>query len=286
MSGSHRNPSGGYQIPDPGDGHGYRTSGGYRTNGYDGDGNPSGPYRTRGRSSSGSHRALTVESRWGWRMILVLLGAVAGVAACAIAIVLIVSRTSITTPVAKTTGPAAQKESASGEQTVVPDSCSLIANADAQRLVPQFTQTPSSASDTDTYSQCAWTDFAAGSGRQMTVEVRAILPSGGQSGTQVARQTFQNEQSGDASGKNGLDATQTVVAHRPLSGMGDEAYVTYSTDSTQAFGDGGVNIRITNLLLAVHFGGSDGKNPLSEQRSLDGATQAARNALKALSTRG
>ncbi len=273
---------------------GYRSSGGYRTNGYGGDGNPSGPYRSQGnpsgpyrnrRTSSGSHRAVTVEPRWGWRMTLVLLGAVAGVAACAMAIVLIMHRTS-SPATAKLSGPAAQKESAPSEATVVPDSCGLIANADAEKLVPQFTQTPSSASDTDTYSQCAWTDFATGGGRQLTVEVRAILASGGRSGTEGAKQTFQDEQSGDGSGKNSLDASQTVVAHRPLTGLGDEAYVVYSTDSSQAFGDGGVNIRVGNLLLAVHFGGADGSKPLGQDDALNGATDAARKALKALSTQG
>jgi hypothetical protein len=291
VSGSHhvsgpRPSNGGYRAPDPGDG--YRTSGGYRTNGYGGDGNPSGPYpyRGRSRSGSGSHRAAGADQRWGWRMAMVLCGAVVGVAACAMAIVLIMNRTTGTKAAAsKAAQPSAQTSAANGERTVVPDSCSMIANADAAKLVPNFTQTPSTASDTDTYSQCAWTDFAAGSGRQLTVEVRALVSAGGKSGVELAKQTFQSEASGDASGKNGLDATQTVVAHEPLSGLGNEAYVTYSTDSSQAFGDGGVNIRLGNTLLSVHFGGSDG-GPLSQQKATAGVTDAARKALKALETRG
>jgi len=273
-------------MPEAGDG--YRTSGGYRTNGYAGDGNPSGPYPYRGRAArtgSGSHRAVGTDQRWGWRMAMVLLGAVVGVAACAMAVVLIMNRSAHTKANAgRAAEPSAQTSTAGGERSVVPDSCSMIANADAERLVPGFTQTPSSASDSDTDSQCAWTDFAAGSGRQLTVEVRAMVASGGKSGTDLAKQTFQSEQAGDSTGKNGLDATQTVVAHQPLNGLGDEAYITYSTDSTQAFGDGGVNIRVGNTLLSVHFGGSDG-GPLSQQKAMAGATDAAQKALKVLETK-
>lgn len=278
MNGSQRTSSDEYRAND-GSG-GYGTIGGYRTS--------SGAYRAGGhRPASGSHRVVAGERRWGWRMALVLFGAVAGVAACALVVVLIMYRAS--SPL--TTRPnrvAVQNQSSSNsgnnskELPIVPDSCSLLTSQQATALVPGFQQNPSTASDTDQHSQCAWTDFSAGSGRQLTVELRAIAAAGGQSATATAHTTFQNEESGDVSGKNGLSTSQTIAAHQPISGLGDEAYLVYSQDSSQAYGDAGVNVRVANLLVTVHFGGASDGSPLDQQKAADGAKEATKHILEAL----
>lgn len=265
----YRTASGNYRTPD-----GYRTSGGYRTT--------SGSHRT----ASGSHRIAQSETRWGWRMALVLAGAVAGVAACAVMIVLVMGRAANTTGGGSARHATAQKESSnagSREFSIVPDSCTLITNDQATQLVDSFQQNPSTATDNDQHSQCVWTNFAAGAGRQLTVELRAIPASGGKSASATAHGIFVSEQAGDSSnGASPLDTSQTVAAHQPLSGFGAEAYLTYTSDTTQGFGEAWVNLRSGNLLVTVRYGGNAGGAPLDQQKSTEGAEQAAQHVLEAL----
>lgn len=273
---------GGYRAAgDPRESGGYRTADGYRT---------SGGYRTSSgghRPASGSHRVAD-DTRWGWRMALVIAGAVAGVAACAVVVVLVMGRAANSNANDSGHRAAAQKESSStaGKTfTIVPDSCTLVSKDEATKLVDSFQQNPSTASDTDQHSQCVWTDFTAGSGRQLTVELRLIGASGGRSATESAHEVFLREQAGDSSGGVApLDSSQTLAAHQPLNGFGSEAYLTYSQDSTQAFGETGVNVRTANLLVTVRYGGSSNSAPLDQQQATDGAQEAAKHVLTALAS--
>lgn len=258
----------GHRSPD-----GYRTSGGDRTS--------SGGHRTAG----GSHRSVRAETRWGWRMALVMAGAVAGVAACAVVVVLVMGRAAHTTGSGTDRRTTAQKESNVGskEFSIVPDSCALVGNDQATQLVDSFQQNPSTATDTDQHSQCVWTNFGNGTGRQLTVELRAIPAGGGKSASAAAHGIFAGEEAGDTSGSAGpLDTSQTLAAHQPLAGLGEEAYLTYSSDTSQAFGEAGVNLRSGNLLVTVRYGGNSGGAPLDQQKSTDGAKQAAQYVLQAL----
>jgi hypothetical protein len=269
---------GGYRaVGDPRESGGYRTADGHRT---------SGEYRTSSgghRLASGSHRA-TDDTGWGWRMALVIAGAVAGVAACAVAVVMIMGRAESSNASASGHRTTAQPESGTAGKvfTIVPDSCTLVSRDEATKLVDSFQQNPSTASDTDQHSQCVWTDFTAGSGRQLTVGLRLIGASGGRSAADSAHEVFLHEQAGDTSGGGQLDSSQTLAAHQPLSGLGAEAYLTYSQDSAQAFGETGVNVRTANLLVTVRYGGSSNGAPLDQQQATDGAKEATERVLTAL----
>lgn len=219
-------------------------------------------------------------------MALVMAGAVAGVAACAVVVVLVMGRAAHTTARGTDRHATAQKESnnvGSKEFSIVPDSCSLVTNDQATQLVDSFQQNPSTATDNDQHSQCVWTNFGNGTGRQLTVELRAIPAGGGKSASAAAHNVFASEESGDTSnGASPLDTSQTLAAHQPLAGLGDEAYLTYSSDTSQAFGEAGVNLRSGNLLVTVRYGGNSGGAPLDQQKSADGAKQATQYVLQAL----
>jgi hypothetical protein len=215
-----------------------------------------------------------------------------GVCLCAVVIVMVMNRAAGSGRGDDTArrGMVAQNERNNGGKkgtkiyTLVPDSCTMLTQQQAAALVSDFQQNPSPASDTDTYSECVWTDFAAGSGRQVLVELRVVGASGGRTADAAAHATFLSEQSGDTSGGGGISAGQTIAAHDPLAGFGNEAYLTYSEDSGQGFGQTAINMRVSNLLIAVRFGGSDGNGPLGQQSTDSGAKQAADDVLATLAS--
>lgn len=173
------------------------------------------------------------------------------------------------------------------ERSAVPDACTVVRAALASSLVPNADRTNLRSPDTtDTHTDCAWSQVGGSRSRQLTVELRAIQAAGGRSATVVARQTFQNEQRADQSGK-GLLPTQHVVARKVIVDLGDEAYVTYSSDKTQGLGEAIVNVRIVNIMVTVRYAGGDvtsaGKGkPLPQARTMSSATTVARQAVTAL----
>ena len=173
------------------------------------------------------------------------------------------------------------------ETGAVPDACTVVREELTNSLVPNADKTNMRSPDTtDKHTDCAWSQYGGVRSRQLTVELRAVQAAGGRSATEVARQTFQQELAADSSGK-GLLPTQRVVSRRVLVDLGDEAYVTYSTDKVQGLGEAIVNVRIVNVLVTVRYAGGDvprsGKAvPLPKQRSTDGATTAARQAVTTL----
>lgn len=283
MSDDHRTPSGGYRTPS---GEYRNASGGYRT--------PSGEYRTAGgdhRSASGSHR-VAPRSTSRWRLFLILSGVAAGVAVCVVsAVVVLTLGNHPSGPSGRVTAqqPGARQAQAapSGERAAVPDACSLVTDQQAEKLVPHFDRNQlNSASSTDTHSQCTWTLFS-NAGHQLTVELRVMAASGGESATGVAQQTFGKEQASDDAGKGGLSATLHITSHRPVEGVGDAAYVVYSVDDSkglgsQGFGDAGLNARVANVLVTVHYGGSEKDHPMGMDQTISGATETAKNLIHAL----
>jgi hypothetical protein len=255
----------------------------------------SGGYRT----ASGSHRAATgghhtVGAGGGsgggrpgrGRLLLILTGAVVGMAACAVAVVLVVAhqRTGRSGVIA----PQADRHSAtvSADRMVVPDSCGLVDDQFAGNLVPNFDRNQmTAASNTDQHSQCVWSQLSGDRRRQLTVELRAIAASGSSSGSAVATQQWTSEQADDLAGK-GLTSSQHVTAHRAVDGVGDAAYAAYNVDDSQGYGDAAVNVRLGNILITVHYGGSDGGSanatPLASGEAMDGAASAAQKVAKAL----
>jgi hypothetical protein len=167
------------------------------------------------------------------------------------------------------------------ESGTVPDACTVVRAGLANSLVPDADKTNLRSPDTtDTHTDCAWSQYGAARSRQLSVELRAVQPAGGRSATAVARQAFQDEWRADGSGK-GLLPTQHVVYRRVLVDLGDEAYVTYSSDRVQGLGEAIVNVRIVNVLVTVHYVGGDvrrsGKGvPLPQARTTSAATTVAR----------
>jgi hypothetical protein len=173
------------------------------------------------------------------------------------------------------------------ERGAVPDACTVVRAALANSLVPNADRTNLRSPDTtDTHTDCAWSAVGGQRSRQLTVELRSLRAAGGRSATVVARQTFQGEQRADESGK-GLPPTQRVVARKVIVDLGDEAYVTYSSDKVQGVGEAIVNVRIVNIMVTVRYAGGDvtraGKGrPLPQARTMDGATTVARQAVTTL----
>ena len=175
-----------------------------------------------------------------------------------------------------------------GERSVVPDACAVIRARLASDLVPAADRTNMRSPDTsDRHTECAWARYGTNGSRQLTVELRALQGANPSvSATTAARQRFQTEWRADGAGK-GLPATQRVVARKVIVDLGDEAYVTYSSDRVQSLGEAIVNVRVVNVLITVHYAGGDvrsgGKGvPLPKDPALPGATAAARQAVAAL----
>jgi hypothetical protein len=173
-----------------------------------------------------------------------------------------------------------------GERPVVPDSCGVIRVSLTRALVPDADKTNMRSPDTtDQHTECAWAEYGTSRTRTLTVELRALKAAGGATATTVARQSFQSEYQADSAGK-GLLATQRVVTRQVLVDLGDEAYVTYSSDKVQTLGEAIVNVRIVNVLVTVHYGGGDIRGtkgtPLSQTAAIKGATAAARQAAATL----
>ncbi|HEX6472575.1 MAG TPA: hypothetical protein VF069_26020 [Streptosporangiaceae bacterium] len=173
------------------------------------------------------------------------------------------------------------------ESGTVPDACTVVRAGLANSLVPDADRTNLRSPDTtDTHTDCAWSQYGATRSRQLSVELRAVQPAAGRSATAVARQTFQDEWRADGSGK-GLPPTQHVVYRRVLVDLGDEAYVTFSSDRAQGLGEAIVNVRIVNVLITVHYVGGDvrrsGKGvPLPQAHTTSAAVTVARQAATTL----
>ncbi|SNS18363.1 hypothetical protein [Actinomadura mexicana] len=262
-SGGYRTGSGGYRAE----------SGGYRTG--------SGGYRT------GSHRAR--ERRTGRRWAVVLGGAVAGVAVCGLAAFAVLTGVGASgdKSAGQVVGSGATDDSpaSKGERTAVPDSCTIVGDDLIGRLAPRSERT-----DADNYqgddqqNQCVWGAYAGEQRRQLTIELRAIAAGAAASPTDAARRTFATERTADESGK-GLLAGQKLTDKIRLTGVGDEGYIVYSVDRNQGSGEAIGNVRVANVLVTVHYSGSDKGDPLSSDAATGGATDVTKAVVTALSRR-
>ncbi|HEX2313802.1 MAG TPA: hypothetical protein VHJ17_08720 [Thermomonospora sp.] len=282
MSGSHR--SGGHRAA----GSGYRGAGGGYGRGREG----SGPYRDGGSGAyprgSGSHRIVRRRSPRR-RLTAVLLGAVAGVAACILAVFVILGATgggSGGTDDLANSGAASDTGGSvpAGERTVVPDACQTVSDDLAGELAPDADRTPSDTYQaSDRQNQCVWGAYTGKRKRVLTVELRAIAGSGGVPAADVASRTFRSEREADESGK-ALLTGQEVTDKRTVEGLGDEAYGVYALDDQQNSGEATVNVRAGNVLVTVHYSGTDGDEELTADAALDGAVAAAKEAVTALAS--
>lgn len=288
-SGDYRSGSGGYRTEGGG---GRSGSGGYGS-GSGGYASESGGYASGSgghragsggyRSGSGSHRV--ARERRGGRRGAVLLAAGATVAACALAVFVILhgvgGGSEHGTGQAVGSG-ADSSPTAGGERTEVPDSCSVVADDLVNRLAPGAERNPAdNYQNNEQQNGCVWGAYAGDNKRQLTVELRAIAGTASQTPTAVAQGTISSERSADESGKS-LLAGQELTEKSDLQGVGDEGYLVYSVDKGQGSGEAITNVRLANVLVTIHYSGSDGGDPLSSKDAGDGATEAAKTVLQAL----
>ncbi|NDU75122.1 hypothetical protein GWI34_21185 [Actinomadura sp. DSM 109109] len=295
MSGGHRsgNPRDSYRASgggqEPGSGPYQRETGPYGTGG---GGYRAGSGAHRGGSGgyrSGSHRVAR-ERRAGRRWAIVLGGGAAGVAVCGLAVFAVLSGVGASGDRSSTgqivgSGAADSAPGARGERAAVPDSCTIVGDDLIARLAPDSERTEAdNYQGDDQQNQCVWGAYAGERRRQLTIELRAITAGAGGSATDAARRTFATERAADESGKALLEGQELTDKIR-LTGVGDEGYIVYSVDDGQGSGEAVGNVRVANVLVTLHYSGSDKGDPLSSDAATDGATEVAKAVVAALSRR-
>ena len=172
------------------------------------------------------------------------------------------------------------------ERDVVPAACDTLSASIAARLAPDADRSAiAHTTESDRHSECAWGLYRSVRSRQLSVELRAVQASGGGSATDAAITTFQSEWQSDRAGKN-LAASVKVSDKRGVSGVGEQAYVVYTTDGTNEIGEAIANARIANVLVTVHYSGRDDHSvsglPMPTRTATDGALSAARDVISKL----
>ncbi|MFA1549103.1 hypothetical protein [Actinomadura chokoriensis] len=267
-SGGYRSGSGGYGA---GAGGRRTDSGGYRSG--------SGSYRT------GSHRVAR-ERRGGRRWAAVLAGLGAGVGVCVLAVFVILRGVGASDGKdggqVVGSGAAESSPTAKGERSLVPDSCTIVGQDLVDRLAPGSERTQAdSYQSNERQNQCVWGAYAGDTKRQLTLELRAIAGSAEQTPTDAATRTFTSERTADESGK-GLLPGQKLTDKIRLDGVGDDGYLVYSVDDKQGGGEAVGNVRIANVLITIHYSGSDDGDPLSSKSATGGATEVAKSVIQTL----
>ncbi|CNF16374.1 Uncharacterised protein [Mycobacterium tuberculosis] len=274
-SGGYRSESGGYGT----DTGGYRTgergrrpgSGGYRSD--------TGGYRT------GSHRVARDRDggrRWG----LILGGIAAGIGVCVLAVVVILGGVGASGDKEGGdivgSGAAESSPTAKGERALVPDACTIVGQDLIDRLAPGSERTQAdNYQSSERQNQCVWGAYAGETKRQLTVELRAIAGSSTETPTDVATKTFTTERTADESGKALLPGQKLTDKIR-LKNVGDDGYIVYSVDGKQGAGEAVGNVRLTNILITIHYSGSNDGDPLSSKAATDGTTEVGKAVVQAL----
>ncbi|TMR07132.1 hypothetical protein ETD83_01545 [Actinomadura soli] len=251
----------------------------------------SGPYRSgsggyhTGGYHTGSHRV--VRDRRTGRRWAVILGTVgAGIGICVLAVVAVLTGVGASGDPddGRAVGSAATESAPvpKGERTAVPDSCAIVAQDLVDRLAPgaQRTEADNYQGD-EQQNQCVWGAYAGDAKRQLTIELRAVPGTGAQTATDAARARFTSERAADESGK-ALLAGQKLTDKARLTGVGDDGYVVYSVDDGQGSGEAVGNVRLGNVLITIHYSGSDDGEPLSSQNARGGAVDVAKAVIQSL----
>lgn len=278
-SGPYQRETGPYQA-----GGGSRTgTGGYRTGtgGYRADGG----YPRGGGSRTGSHRVAR-RRRGGRRWTAILAGVGAGAGVCVLAVFVVLSGVggSGEKDGGQIVGSGATEHSpaAKGERTLVPDSCTIVGQGLIDRLAPGSERTQAdNYQGNDQQNQCVWGAYTGDNKRQLTIELRAIAGSGGQTPTDAAVRTFTSERAADESGK-ALLSGQKLAEKIRLTGVGDDGYIVYSADDGQGAGEAIGNVRLVNVLITIHYSGSNSGDPLPPKAATGGATEVAKAVVETL----
>ncbi|MDL4776228.1 hypothetical protein [Actinomadura xylanilytica] len=223
------------------------------------------------------------ERRTGRRWAIILGGVAAGAGACALAAFAILSGVGASGErgSGQIMGGAAESSPMSSERSLVPDACE-VADKVAGELAPGADRNQGdNYQGNDRQSQCVWGAYTGDRKRQLNVELRAIEGTPEQSPTDAARRSFEAERKADESGK-ALLAGQELTDKTRLTDLGDEGYVVYSVDKGQGAGEAVANARVVNVLVTVHYAGSNGSSPLGASDAMDGAVEAVRDVAGAL----
>jgi hypothetical protein len=171
------------------------------------------------------------------------------------------------------------------ERDAVPVACDTLSAGIADALAPGADRSATVATQSDQHSECSWSLYGATRSRQLNVELRALPASGGTPATDVAISTFNDEWRSDRDGKDLAD-TAKVHDSRGVTGVGEQAYVVYTIDRTDAIGEAVANARLANVLITVRYSGGDHLDtdgrPLPSGTASDGALQAARDIVSKL----
>lgn len=272
-SGGYRAESGGYRT----DSGGYRSGGAYRSGG--------GTSRTGGGYRTGSHRVVR-DRRDGRRWAVVLGGAAAAIAVCVLAAFVVLSGVGAGDDddgggqvVGSATG---GSPTSKGERSAVPDSCTIVGQDVIDKLAPGSERTEAdNYQSSDRQNQCVWGAYTGKNKRQLTVELRAIAAANGRTATDTASATFASERSADESGES-LLAGQKLTEKKRLDDVGDDGYVVYSVDKGQGSAEAIGNVRLGNVLITIHYSGSNDGDPLSSGAATDGAVEVARAVIQGL----
>ncbi|RKS76151.1 hypothetical protein BZB76_1501 [Actinomadura pelletieri DSM 43383] len=241
-----------------------------------------------GSHRSGSHRAVRPRGTRGrWALVVGGVGAV--IAVCVLAAFVVLAGVGTggddrdgADGRAVGAGPPETSTMSRSERTTVPDSCTIVGQPLVDRLAPGSERTEADSTQRDDrQNQCVWGAYTGEVRRQLTIELRAIAGSAAQTPTQAARATFASERTADESGK-ALLAGRKLTAKTRLTGVGDDGYVVYSVDDGQGSGEAIGNVRSGNVLVTVHYSGSDGGDPLSSRAATDGTVEAAKAVLQGL----
>ncbi len=272
-SGEYDRDSGGYRT----DSGGYRSGGAYRSGG--------GTSRTGGGYRTGSHRVVR-DRRDGRRWAVVLGGAAAAIAVCVLAAFVVLSGVGAGDDddgggqvVGSATG---GSPTSKGERSAVPDSCTIVGQDVIDKLAPGSERTEAdNYQSSDRQNQCVWGAYTGKNKRQLTVELRAIAAANGRTATDTASATFASERSADESGES-LLAGQKLTEKKRLDDVGDDGYVVYSVDKGQGSAEAIGNVRLGNVLITIHYSGSNDGDPLSSGAATDGAVEVARAVIQGL----
>lgn len=274
-TGGYRSDTGGYRS----DTGGFRSdTGGYRAG--------SGSYRSAsGGYRTGSHRVVR-DRRTGRRWAVVFGGVGAAIAVCVLAAFVVLSGVGASgeDDGGQVVGSGATESSpmSKGERSAVPDSCTIIGQDLIDRLAPNSERTEAdNYQSSDRQNQCVWGAYAGDDKRQLTVELRAIAAEGGQTATDTAGAKFGSERTADESGKALLPG-QVLKEKIRLDDVGDDGYVVYSVDDGQGSGEAIGNVRQGNVLITIHYSGSNDGDPLSSGDATNGAVEVAKAVIQAL----
>ncbi|MFC0040303.1 hypothetical protein [Actinomadura rayongensis] len=238
------------------------------------------------RTGTGGHRvAGRRRQRRGGRGA-VIAGVAVGIAACAgAAIVLLTGAHVLDDGRVGGDSVAARTPLARADRADVPDACTVFPADLAGRLAPGADRTPAdNYQASDRQNQCVWGVYTGDRKRLLTVELRAIAPSGGGSAASRAAATLRAERTADESGRSLVDGQRLTGTSR-IRGLGEDNYVVTSQDSGDGSASAVTNVRVGNVLVTVRYGGTDRGRPLATAQVVSGAEQAARAAIGELGAR-